>query len=213
MKHTHIFTALALIAAVGAAGPARAGAPTPDTREGDFKHVCKGGPNKDGACTLATAATDCPKSDCVLTTLSKKIKGKLTIIAHDNVTDWFQGTAGNEALTLMLEVKAPDGTKQMLAATYQDLTLPTNPVQPPFAVVSIPVDELAVKALAADVSGLVFAQPEATLAAQLQTLFSATGTPAIVAVKDKTVQFADHTGDNLATVLRFKVIIQFIDPL
>ena len=72
---------------------ARAGAPPPDTRAGDFEHVCKGGPNKDAACTVATEATDCPKSSCVVKTLSKTIKGKLTIIAHDTVTDWANRSA------------------------------------------------------------------------------------------------------------------------
>ena len=65
------------------------------------------------------------------------IKGTLTIIAHDSVTDWLNGGAANRALTVMLEVKAPDGSKQMLAATYQDLATPTNPPEAPSNVVAI----------------------------------------------------------------------------
>ena len=100
----------------------------------------------------------------MLQTLSKTIKGTLTIIAHDSVTDWLNGGATNRALTLMLEVKAPDGSKQILAATYQDLASPTDPPQALGNVVSIDMDELAVKNLAGAVNGLLFAQPESTIA-------------------------------------------------
>jgi len=213
MKHPFTSVALALALLAGTAGVAWAGAPTPDLREADFKHVCKGGPNKDLACTVANAATDCPKSDCVLKTLSKTIKGTLTIIAHDDVRDWLNAVGGNQALTLMLEVKGPDGTKQILASTYQDIAFPNSPPQALANVVSIDMNETNVQGLAAAVSGLMFAQPEAVMAQQLQTLFGVTGTPTVVAVKDKKVQFADHTADGLATVLRFKLKIQFLDPV
>lgn len=213
MKESRILVACALSIAVATAGVAWAGAPLPDERQGDFEHACKGGPNKALACTVATQATDCPKSECVVTTLSKTIKGKLTIIAHDSVTDWLNGGSTNRALTFMLEVKAPDGSKQILAATYQDLTFPTNPPGAPNNVVAIPMDEQAVQTLAAQVSGLLFVQPESTITQRLQTLFTSTGTPAIVAVKDKKVDSADHVADGLATVLRFKVKIQFLDPV
>jgi hypothetical protein len=213
MKRSPILVALAASIAVGNAGAAWAGAPQPETRQGDFEHVCKGGPNKDLACTVATQAVDCPESECVIQTLSKTIKGTLTIIAHDSVTDWLNGGATNRALTLMLEVKAPDGSKQMLAGTYQNLASPTDPPEAPSNVVSIPIDESAVTTLSSAVNGLVFAQPQSAIAQQLQTLFISTGTPAIVSVKDKKVWFADHTGDGLATVLRFKVKIQFLDPV
>jgi hypothetical protein len=213
MKQSRVFVPLALSLAVGIAGTAWAGAPQPDVRQGDFEHVCKSGPNKNQTCTVPTQDTDCPKSECVPATLSKTIKGTLTIIAHDSVTDWLNGGATNRALTLMLEVKSPDGTPQMLAATYQDLATPTDPPSAPSNVVSIAMDESTVNALSGAVTGLLFASPETTLAQQLQTLFNSTGTPAIVAVKDKKVQFANHTGDNLATVLRFKVKIQFLDLL
>lgn len=213
MKRSHIVVAFAASIALGNVGAVWAGAPAPDTRQGDFTHVCKGGPNKTQACTIATQAVDCPKSECVVQTLSKTIKGTLTIIAHDTVTDWLNGGATNRALTLMLEVKAPDHSKQILAATYQNLASPTDPPEALSNVVSIQMDESAVQTLSSAVNGLLFAQPESALAQQLQTLFSAMGTPAIVAVKDKKVQFADHTGDALATVLRFKVKIQFLNPL
>jgi hypothetical protein len=206
-------TTFAFALALGAAGAAWAGAPQPDTRSADFTHVCKGGSNKAGACTVATEATDCPGSTCVPTTLSKTIKGKLTLIADANVRDWLNGTAGNQALTVMLEVKAPDGTKQVLAQTYQDLTSPSSAPQALPNVVSIDLNEDNVKNLAADVNGLVFAQPDTVIATQLQTLFSSTGAPVIVEAKDKTVRLADHSTDNLATVLRFKVKLQFLDPL
>jgi hypothetical protein len=63
------------------------------------------------------------------------------------------------------------------------------------------------------VSGLLFVQPQSTLAQQLQTLFGTTGTPAIVAVTEgRSVELADHTGDGLATVLRFKIKLQFLEP-
>jgi hypothetical protein len=208
-----MLVALALCFALGSARIAGAGAPQPDTRQGDFAHVCKGGPNKAQACTVATQAADCPKSECVVQTLSKSVKGTLTIIAHDSVTDWLNGGATNRALTVMLEVKAPDRSRQMLAATYQDLASPTSPPQASSNVVSIDMDEAAVQTLSAAVNGLLFAQPESTLSQQLQALFNSTGTPAIVAVKDANVQSADHTGDGLATVLRFKVKIQFLDPV
>ena len=213
MKQSRMFVALAVCLTAGSARPVHAGAPQPDVRQGDFEHVCQGGPNKDLACTVPTEATDCPKSVCVPKTLSKTIKGTLTIIAHDSVTDWLNGGATNRGLTLMLEVKAPDGSKQILAATYQNLATPTDPPKAPSNVVSIDMDELAVKNLAAAVNGLLFAQPESTLATALQTLFASTGTPVIVAAKDSKVASADHTSDGLATVLRFKVKIQFLDPL
>jgi hypothetical protein len=79
--------------------------------------------------------------------------------------------------------------------------------------VSIPLDDPAVRNLSAAVSGLLFAAPESTLAERLQTLFGTAGTPAIVAVQDGNAQSADHTGDDLATVLRFKVKIAFLDPV
>jgi len=212
MKQSHTLAALACCLVVGSAGAARAGAPQPDTRAGDFVHVCQGGPNKEQPCTVATQDTDCPKSECVVRTLSKAIKGTLTIIAHDTVTDWLNGGATNSALTVMLQVKAPDGSRQILAATYQDLAAPTNPPAAPSNVVAIPMDENAVKTLSSAVSGLTFVQPESTLGAQLQQLFGNTGTPVIVATGDKRVESADHTGDGLATVLRFKVKVQFVEP-
>jgi len=212
MRTTAIHIAIVLVVIIGAGGAARAGAPTPDIRASDFAHVCKGGANKGLACTVATADTDCPNSDCIAKTLGKIIKGTLTIIAADDVRDWAQGTGGNQALTLLLEVKAPDGTKQMLAGSYQDLAFPSNAPQALSNVVTIDMNETNLANLAAQVGGLVFAQPESVLAQRLQALFSATGVPVIVGVNDKQVRFADHTGDGLATVLRFKVKIQFVEP-
>jgi len=210
MRHA---SALIAIACCLAAGTARAGAPQPDTRQGDFAHVCQGGPNKGEACTVAEQATDCPRSGCVVQALSKTIKGTLTLIAHDAVTDWATGGAANQALTVMLEVKGPDGAAHLLAATYQTLSDPTLPPTAPGNVVAIEMDEFALRAVTPAVGGLLFAQPEAAIAEQLQTLFGTGGTPAIVKVYDRRVQAADHTGDDLATVLRFKVKIQFLAPL
>ena len=212
MKSSRLLATLAICLAAGSAGIARAGAPQPDQREGDFAHVCKGGPNKGQACTVATQDADCAGNVCVVQAVTSSVKGMLTIIAHDTVTDWSTGVAANRALTVMLEVKAPDGSQQMLAATYQNLALPTDPPTAPGAVVAINMDESAVQKLAAAVNGLLFVQPESTLAQQLQTLFGSTGTPVLVAVADRHPQFADHTGDGLATVLRFKVKIQFLEP-
>jgi hypothetical protein len=213
MKQSHIVAMVACCVALASAPAAYGGAPQPDTRAGDFVHVCAGRANKGQTCTVATQDTECPKSECVVKTLSKAIKGTLTIIAHDTVTDWLNGGATNSALTAMLEVKAPDGTKHLLAATYQDLATPTNPPSAPSNVVSIAMDENALQTLAGAVGGLVFVQPESTLAQQLQQLFGETGTPVIVAANDKKVQTADHTGDGLATVLRFKVKVQFVEPV
>jgi hypothetical protein len=211
MKRSQFVTALVLTGALGLAGAAWAGAPQPDTRAGDFKHVCQGGANKGNTCTVATEATDCPKSSCVVVTTTKKtVKGKLTLIADDLVVDWATGVGSPRALTVLLEVKA-NGAKQLLAETYQNLTDPTQPPTAPPNVISIPIDESALKTLAGDLSGLMFVQPQATLANQLQTLFSTTGTPVIIAVKKKS-QLSDHTGDDLATVLRFSVKIEFVEP-
>ena len=58
MKQFRVRIALVSLLALGAAGPALAGAPQPDTRQGDFEHVCKGGPNKDQSCTVATQDDD-----------------------------------------------------------------------------------------------------------------------------------------------------------
>lgn len=223
MKHVQLVPALVLAAVVGSAGVARAGAPTPDDREGDFTLACKGGPNKTQACTVATEATDCPKSSCEVVTVSKKtIKGTLTIISDDLVSDWATGFTSPQALTIMLEVNA-NGSKQILADTYQNMGDPldlTNVTQAPTAptnVVAIPMDESAVKGLAAALDGLMFAQPENAIATQLRTLFNTTGTPVIVGVKKKS-QFSDHSTNDpanptsvlLASVLRFKVKIQFV---
>lgn len=213
MKQSHILAVVACCLAVGSARPARAGAPQPDTRAGDFVHVCQGGPNESQACTLATEATDCPKSQCVVKTLSKAIKGTLTLIAHDTVTDWLNGGGTSSALTVLLEVKAPDGSAQMLAATYQDLAAPANPPAAPGNVVAIPMDELALHNLSSAVNGLLFVQPESTLSQQLQQLFGVIGTPVISATNDGSARSADHTGDGLATVLRFKVKIQFVEAV
>lgn len=213
MKLARFSFALAGWLALGSAGAARAGAPQPEIRQGDFAHVCQGGPKKAQPCTVATQDADCPRSQCVLTTSGNPIRGTLTIIAHDSVTDWLNGGAANRALTLMLEVKAPDGSKQMLAATYQSLATPTDPPLAPGNVVSIPMDEAALATLPGAVSGLLFVQPESTMSQQLKTLFNSSGTPVVVGVKEATVQSADHVGDGLATVLRFKVKIEFLDAL
>ena len=205
--------ALALFLALASAPAVRAGAPQPDTRQGNFVHVCQGGPNKGDSCTIPTEDTDCPRSSCVLTTLGKPIRGTLTLIAHDAVTDWLNGGATNQAMTVLLEVRAPDGSKQMLAATYQDLATPTNPPSATSDVISIGLDETALHNLAAGgASGLLFVQPESTLRTQLQTLFQSTGTPVLVATADRSARVADHVGDGLATVLRFKVIVRFLEP-
>src|SRR5262249_60645771 len=132
--------------------------------------------------------------------------------ARDSVPGWGNGGGANRALTVMLEVKAPDGSPQMLAATYQDVATPTDPPTALGNVVAIPMDETAVQDLSTAVNGLLFVQPESILAQQLQTLFRSTGTPVIVAVTGR-VQVADHTGDGLATGLRFKVKVQFLTPL
>src|SRR5215470_10894325 len=151
MNRVRILVAVAACVLVGAAGAAYAGAPQPDQRQGDFVHVCQGGPNKQQPCTIATQDADCPKSECVVKALSKAVKGTLTLIAHDTVTDWRNGGATNSALTVMLEVKAPDGTRQLLAATYQDLAAPTNPPQAPSNVVVIAMDESALQTLSSAV--------------------------------------------------------------
>ncbi len=192
---------------------AHAGAPQPETRQGDFAHVCRGGANRNQACTVPTQSTDCPGSECVVLPLSPAVKGTLTIIAHDAVTDWANGGATNQALTLMLEVRAPDGSQQMLAATYQHLADPTSAPTAAGNVVAIDMDEFALANLSEAVTGLLFAQPESTLAQQLRTLFGTEGTPVLVAATDRQVQSADHTGDGLATVVRFKVKIQFLQPV
>jgi hypothetical protein len=211
MKQSHILVAIAYGVALASAGAAYAGAPQPDTRQGEFVHVCQGGPRKALTCTVATQDADCPRSQCVVRTLSKPIPGTLTIIAHDTVTDWSSSDTGNSALTVMLELKAPDGSRQILAATYQDLVTPSDPPQAPGNVINIPIDELAVQNLSGAVDGLRFAQPESALAQQLQQLFNSTGVPVIAAANDHSVESADHNGDGLATVLRFKVKVQFLE--
>lgn len=213
MKRFRILVALGAGLVLGSAGAARAGAPQPEQRQGDFAHTCLGGPRKALACTVPTQDVDCPKSECVITTLSKPIPGTLTLVAHDTVTDWLNGGAGNRALTAMLEVRAPDGSKQMLAGTYQDLAAPTNPPEAPGNVVAIPMDELALANLSNAVDGLLFVRPESTLGQRLQTLFATTGTPVLYAVAPRSARFADHTDDDLATVLRFKVKVRFVEPL
>ena len=213
MHYSRILVALVCCMAAAIASTARAGAPQPDQREGDFVHGCQGGVNQAQPCTVATQAADCPKSECVLQAMSKPIKATLTLIAHDSVTDWRNGGDPNSALTVLLEVKAPDGSLQLLAATYQDLAAPATPPEAPADVVAIPMDEAALQTLSSAVSGLRFVQPQATLAQQLQQLFNQTGTPVLVATNDKALQSADHTGDGLATVLRFKVKIQFLQPV
>lgn len=213
MIRSSIRIVLAAGLVLAAATAARAGAPQPDTRQGDFAHVCHGGPNKGLACTVAEQASDCPRSACVVQAVSKAIRGTLTLIAHDAVGDWAAGGAGHQALTVLLEVKDPTGTRQLLAATYQNLAEPTEPPAAPSNVVAIAMDEQALGALAPAVDGLLFAQPDGTLAAALQALFATAGTPAIVAVKSRRVESADHRGDALATVLRFQVKIQFLAPL
>jgi hypothetical protein len=211
MKRSRFLIALACCLAVAFAAEVRAGAPQPDTRQGDFLHICQGGPNKADACTVATEETDCPRSSCVVSAARTIVRGTLTLIAHDSVTDWLNGGATNRALTVMFEVRAPDGSKQVLAATYQNLALPTDPPRAPSEVVSIDMDENALRNLSSAIDGLLFAQPDSTIQQQLQAMFEVDGTPAVIGVQ-KSSQFADHTADGLATVLRFKVKIQFLAP-
>ena len=99
----------------------------------------------------------------------------------------------------------------LLSATYQNLADPALPPAASPSVVAIDMDEFALRNIG-NVSGLLFASPEATLAGQLRTIFGLEGTPVLVGT-DKKVQSADHTTDGLATVLRFKVKIQFLDAL
>ena len=108
-------------------------------------------------------------------------------------------------------MRSPDGVRQLLSATYQDLLSPQNPPTAPGSVVVLPMDELALRDLAAATGGLLFVQPESRLAEQLQQVFGTPGVPALV-LTDRRPQLADHTGDPLATVLRFKVQIQFLAP-
>lgn len=201
-----------MLAALALAATAHAGAPQPDTRQGDFAHVCRGGANKNLACTLATEPTDCPGSECVVRALSAPVKATLTVVAHDSVTDWATGAATNRALTVLLEVRAPDGSQQLLAATYQNLPDPTVAPTAPSNVVAIEMDEFALRSVSGAVGDLLFVQPEATLAGRLQDLFGQDGTPVLVAT-ERRVQTADHTTDGLATVLRFKMKLQFLAPL
>ena len=213
MKQSRRLSTLAWCLVIGCAATARAGAPQPDQRQGDFAHVCQGGPNKTLACTVPTQDVDCPKSACVVKALSSPIKATLTIIAHDAVTDWLNGGATNRALTLLLEVKAPDGSRQMLAATYQDLTAPSEPPAAPSDIVAIAMDEDALASAFSAVGGMRFVRPESALSLRLQELFGNPGTPVIIAAEDRRVESADHTRDDLASVLRFKVKIQFVEPL
>lgn len=202
----------ALAAGLSLATAAFAGAPAPDTRQGDFVHVCRGGARKGLACTVATEATDCPGSECVVQAVSGTIKGELTLIAHDSVTDWAAGTTGNRSLTVLLEVRGPAGTA-LLAATYQNLADPTLAPLAPTNVVAFEMDEATLRDAVPAIGGLLFAQPEARLAEQLQTLYGQTGTPALVAITDKQVLAGDHVDDELATVVRLKVKIQFLKPV
>ena len=204
-------SALGLVLALGCARGALAGGPLPDSREDDFAHVCKGGAADGQSCSTLTPETDCPRGRCIPVALTKALRGTLTLIAHDAVTDWATGGAGNQALTLLLEVRSPDGVRQLLSATYQDLLSPQNPPTAPGSVVVLPMDEAALRDLAAATGGLLFVQPESRLAEQLQQVFGTTGAPALV-LTDRRPQLADHTGDPLATVLRFKVQIQFLAP-
>jgi hypothetical protein len=211
MRPSRRLATLAMCLAIGTAGTADAGAPQPETRHGDFAHVCRSGPRKNLACTVPTEEADCPASECVVKTLSGIVSGTLTLIAHDSVTDWANGGATNRALTVLLEVKAPGGSLQLLSATYQHLADPTFAPTAPGNVVAVEMDERALGSLST-VSGLLFAQPEATLADELRTLFGFAGTPVLIGT-DKKVQSADHTTDGLATVARFKVKIQFLEPV
>jgi hypothetical protein len=212
MKRVSLLTLFTVCLTITAGAlAAHAGGPLPDTREDDFAHVCKGGDNAGDLCSIPTEETDCPRSRCVVVTTTKPIRGTVTVVAHDAVTDWSNGRADAQALTLLLEVRSPDGTKQLLSATYQDLLAPRNPPSAPGSSIVLPMDELALRDVAPLLSGLLFLQPEAQLAEQLKTIFGTTGTPALI-LTDKKPQLADHTGDPLATVLRFKVQIQFLAP-
>lgn len=212
LKRSHPFAAAALALTIGSCGAARAGAPQPEQRESDFAHVCAGGVARGQSCAVATQADDCPGSQCILKPESSFIRGEVTVIAHDTVTDWATGNVGNRALTVMLEVKGPDGKPRMLASTYQNLTFPTDAPTAPGNVVAIAMDEAAVKTLATSVGGLLFTRPEATFTQQLQALFGSTGTPALVAIIGRQPESTDQTATGLATVLRFKVRLQFLAP-
>jgi hypothetical protein len=211
MNRSRVLTAFALGLSLTAAVVAHAGAPQPEQREGDFAHVCSSGANRGQPCTVANQAADCPGSVCVVQTLTPPARATLTLIAHDSVTDWANGVAPNKALTVMLEVKAPGGT-QLLAATYQNAADPTLPPTAPGNIVAIDMDEGNLSDLADALNGLLFVQPETALAQQLQALFNSQGTPVIVDATDGRVLKSDHTGDALATVLRFKVKIRFVAP-
>ena len=206
-----LLATLGLSLALFAPRAAHAGGPLPDTREDDFAHVCRGGPNAGDGCSVPTEATDCPTSRCVVAADGKPINATLTVIAHDAVTDWATGDAGNQSLTLLLEVRGPEGARELLAATYQDLLAPALPPTAPGTVVVLPMDETALRDLAPVVNGLLFVQPESRLAQHLQGLFGSAGAPALV-FTERRAQLADHTGDALATVVRFKVRIQFLAP-
>jgi hypothetical protein len=211
MNRSRALIAFGLGLIVTWSGVAHAGAPQPEQRAGDFAHVCSSGANRGQPCTVATQDADCPGSVCIVQTLTPPARATLTLIAHDSVTDWANGGAPNRALTVMLEVKAPGGTR-LLAATYQNVLDPTLPPTAPGNIVAIDMDEAALTNLAEALNGLLFVQPESALAEQLQDLFDSPGVPVIVDATDGRVQSADHTGDALATVVRFKVKIRFLAP-
>ena len=94
----------------GSAGAARAGAPAARSAAGRLRARLQGRLQQGPGLHRRHRGRRLPGSECVVQALSHSIKGTLTIIAHDTVTDWSTGGAANRALTVMLEVKAPDGS-------------------------------------------------------------------------------------------------------
>jgi hypothetical protein len=230
-RHQTSFVVLALVSSLAFGGPAQAGAPSPEDREFDLAHVCKGGPNADAACT---DASECPGSTCVINFASKSITAKLTILVDDDVSNFNDDETGLEdvpnvvAATVLLEVKK-DG-KRVLAQTYQNLdqgnpgdlaTLIANLQAGPFLGDTETRDnrttETNLNAAAGDASILqdfLFQAGDSELADALRALFGLTGTPIIAETPEKIEKVLqdNHLGDSLASVLRFKVKIRFVPP-
>ena len=126
MQRSRIIVALACGLAAGVAGSAGAGAPQPETRSGDFVHVCQGGANKGLPCTVPNQAADCPGSSCVAQPLTNATRGTLTII--EDVTERVAHEA--ELRERVDALKEADRRKdEFLAMLAHELRNPLAPIR------------------------------------------------------------------------------------
>jgi hypothetical protein len=210
MRYWDLLPGFVLTVLLVPAGAAWAGAANTscvaEVREVDLPHVCKGGSNNNGSCTvqLTDVATcklesaDCPGGKCELNFAPGSCAGTLTFIVDENVSIPSNSQSNRQALTALVEIQKKG--RHLLAETYQADDPENSPGFERFEDIS----ELDTNA-----EQLLLLQPASELAAGLRDVCEQTGTPVIVKTK-KSAFFDDDASFALGSVQRIGITIRFL---